>query len=65
MPAVPHAAGAAAAHEDDTDTSEPEPAAALKAAPQDTRAAQAAATAIRKVRDSAESPSKRLDMLAG
>ncbi|PNW84289.1 hypothetical protein CHLRE_04g228400v5 [Chlamydomonas reinhardtii] len=61
---VPHAAGAAAAHEDDTDTSEPEPAAALKAAPQDTRAAQAAATAIRKVRDSAESPSKRLDMLA-
>ncbi|KAG2452221.1 hypothetical protein HYH02_003251 [Chlamydomonas schloesseri] len=61
---VPHPAGGAVAHEDDTDTSEPEPAAALKAAPQDSRAAQAAATAIRKVRDSAESPSKRLDMLA-
>ncbi|KAG2486081.1 hypothetical protein HYH03_015284 [Edaphochlamys debaryana] len=54
----------AAAQEDDSDTSDPEPVPALKAAPQDARPAQAAATAIRRMRESQDSPSKRLDLLA-
>jgi hypothetical protein len=57
--------GLAADHEDDTEASEAEPAAALRSAPQDVRPAQAAAIAIRKMRETQDSPSKRLDLLAG
>ncbi|GLC65816.1 hypothetical protein PLESTF_000346300 [Pleodorina starrii] len=54
----------AAEHEEDTETSEAEPAAALRSAPQDARPAQVAANAIRKLRENQDSPSKRLDLLA-
>ncbi|GFR41859.1 hypothetical protein Agub_g2639, partial [Astrephomene gubernaculifera] len=65
FPAVTHAAASMAVEpEDDTDASDPEPAMVLRAAPQDARAAHAAAAAFRSMREAQDSPSKRLDMLA-
>ncbi|GIM04678.1 hypothetical protein Vretimale_9283, partial [Volvox reticuliferus] len=54
----------AAEQEDETETSEAEPAPVLRSALQDVRPAQAAANVIRKMRESQDSPSKRLDLLA-
>lgn len=56
--------------DDDSSDSQPEPAVPLKTASQDSKAAMRAASAVRKLREmqaqqGLESPSKRLDVLAG
>lgn len=52
--------------DDDTEASEPEPVAVHRAAPHDGRSVQQAGTAARKLLDAPQdSPSKRLDLLAG
>jgi hypothetical protein len=51
--------------EDDTDTSDPEPPPGLRAAPQDLRPAVMSSNVFRKLHESGDSPSKRMDILAG